>query len=132
RLLGGIVPYDRCALLETPTGGAERCIVEPDSPENREASSRVPKRFPAVLPVEPPPPPPPASWLPEDVAHLVPCASHLAVLLVGLDRVLGVLFVSHPEAEAYSDDDLRLLSIVGSQISAYLTACQLREQELQA
>jgi signal transduction histidine kinase/ActR/RegA family two-component response regulator len=126
-LLRGIVPYDRCALLETSTGGGVRLIVEPDSPDDRELLGRVLTRFLDVLTVEPPP----AGWLPEDVAHLVPCASHLAILLVGLDRVLGVLFVSHPEVDAYSDDDLRLLSIVGSQIAAYLTACQLREQELQ-
>ncbi len=61
----------------------------------------------------------------------MPCASHLAVPLVGLDRVLGVLFVSHQEADAYTDDHLRLLSVVASQIAAYLTACRLREQEAQ-
>jgi len=127
-LLRSAVPYDRCALLQASAGGAVRVLVEPDAPEEREPLSRVLTRFLTVLTVEPPPP---ARSLPEDIAHLVPCASHLAVLLVGLDRVLGVLFVSHPEADAYSDDDLRLLSIVGSQIAAYLTACQLREQELQ-
>jgi len=127
-LLRSIVPYQRGALLETSASGPERLIVEPESAEEREGLSRVLRRFLSVLTVEPPPP---AASLPGDVAHLVPCASHLAVLLVGLDRVLGVLFVSHPETDAYSDDDLRLLSIVGSQIAAYLTACQLREQELQ-
>jgi signal transduction histidine kinase/ActR/RegA family two-component response regulator len=126
-LLRSIVPYDRCALLETSMAGAERFIVEPDSPEEREVLSPVLTRFLAGLRPEPPG----ARWLPEDVAHLVPCASHLAVLLVGLDRVLGVLFVSHPEVDAYSDDDLRLLSIVGSQIAAYLTGCQLHDQDRQ-
>ena len=133
-LLRSIVPYDRCALLETSAGGPGRIIVAPDSPEESERLSRVLTRLLTILAAEvppPPPPPPPASWLPEDVAHLVPCASHLAVPLVGLDRVLGVLFVSHPDMNAYADDDLRLLSIVGSQIAAYLTACQLHEQDRQ-
>jgi len=133
-LLRSIVPYDRCALLETSAGGPGRIIVAPDSPEESERLSRVLTRLLTILTAEvppPPPPPPPASWLPEDVAHLVPCASHLAVPLVGLDRVLGVLFVSHPDMNAYADDDLRLLSIVGSQIAAYLTACQLHEQDRQ-
>ena len=132
-LLRSIVPYDRCALLETSAGGPGRIIVAPDSPEESERLSRVLTRLLTILTAEapPPPPPPPASWLPEDVAHLVPCASHLAVPLVGLDRVLGVLFVSHPDMDAYADDDLRLLSIVGSQIAAYLTACQLHEQDRQ-
>ena len=123
--LRSIVPFDRCALLETSAGRAVRLIVLPDSAQDREPLTRVLTRFLTVLDAESPP----VGWLPEDVAHLVPCASHLAVLLVGLDRVLGVLFVSHPDVDAYSDDDLRLLSIVGGQIAAYLTACQLRDQE---
>jgi signal transduction histidine kinase len=43
--------------------------------------------------------------------------------------VLGVLFVRG--AEVYTDDHLRLLSVVAAQIAAYLTACRLREQEAQ-
>ena len=61
----------------------------------------------------------------------MPGASHVAVPLVALDRVQGVLFVSHAEPDAYTDDHLRLLSIGASQIAAYLTACRLREQEAQ-
>jgi signal transduction histidine kinase/ActR/RegA family two-component response regulator len=127
-LLRGIVPYDRCALLETSASGVGRFVVEPDAPGDPEHLRFVLTSLLAALTAEPPPS---ASWLPTAVAHLVPCASHLAVPLVGLDRVLGVLFVSHPGVEAYSDDDLRLLSIVATQIAAYLTACQLHEQELQ-
>ena len=126
-LLRRIVIYDRCALLEVPAAGAARLVVEPDAPENREGLGRVLTRFLTALTDEPPRA---ARWLPPDVAHLVPCASHLAVPLVGLDRVLGVLFVSQGGA-AYTDDDLRLLSVVASQIAAYLTACRLHEQEAQ-
>jgi signal transduction histidine kinase len=127
-LLRRIVPYNHCALLEAPEAGAARLVVEPDALETREALNRVLTRFLTVLTDEPRPE---ADWLPPDVAHLVPCAAHLAVPLVGLDRVLGVLFVSHQEADAYTDDHLRLLSVVASQIVAYLTACRLREQEAQ-
>ena len=126
-LLRRIVIYDRCALLEAPAAGAARLVVEPDAPENREGLGRVLTRFLTVLTDEPPRA---AHWLPPDVAHLVPCASHLAVPLVGLDLVLGVLFVSQRGA-AYTDDDLGLLSIVASQIAAYLTACRRHEQEAQ-
>ena len=126
-LLRRIVPYDRCALLEVPAAGAARLVVEPDATENREGLGRVLTRFLTALTDEPPRA---AHWLPPDVAHLVPCASHLAVPLVGLDRVLGVLFVCQRGA-AYTDDHLRLLSVVASQIAAYLTACRLREQEAQ-
>jgi len=126
-LLRRIVPYDRCALLEVPVAGAAQLAVEPDAPENREGLGRVLTRFVTALTDEPPRA---AHWLPPDVAHLVPCASHLAVPLVGLDLVLGVLFVSQRGA-AYTDDDLGLLSIVASQIAAYLTACRRHEQEAQ-
>jgi signal transduction histidine kinase len=127
-LLRRIVPADRCALLEAPAGAAARFVVEPDVPEERESLRRVLERCLAVVTDEPPPT---ADWLPPDVAHLVPWASHLAVPLVALDRVQGVLFVSRGGSDAYTDDHLRLLSIGASQIAAYLTACQLREQEAQ-
>jgi len=127
-LLRGIVPYDHCALLEASAAGAARLVVEPDVPETREALDQVLTRFLTVLTDEPPNDP---DWLPPDLAHLVPCASHLAVPLVALDRVQGVLFVSHRGADAYTDNHLQFLSVVASQIAGYLTACRLREQEAQ-
>jgi DNA-binding CsgD family transcriptional regulator len=126
-LLRRIVPYDRCALLEVPAAGAARLVVEPDTPKNREGLGRVLPRFFTALTDEPPRA---AHWLPPDVAHLVPCASHLAVPLVGSDVVLGVLFVCQ-RGTAYTDDDLGHLSIVASQIAAYLTVCRRHEQEAQ-
>jgi signal transduction histidine kinase len=51
------------------------------------------------------------------------------VPLVGLDRVLGVLFVRG--TDVYTDDHLRLMSVVAAQIAAYITACRLREHEAQ-
>ena len=126
KLLRRIVPYDRCALLEVPVAGAARFVVEPDVPEEREALNRVLTRFLTVLTDEPRPA---ADWLPPDIANLVPCAAHLAVPVVGLDRVLGVLFARYGGDDAYTDDHLRCLSVVASQIAAYLTACRLREQE---
>jgi len=45
--------------------------------------------------------------------------------------VLGVLFVSHQETDAFTDDHLRLMSVVASQTAAYLTACRLHAQEAQ-
>jgi signal transduction histidine kinase/CheY-like chemotaxis protein len=127
-LLRRIVPYDRCALLEASAAGAARLVVEPDAPEAREALNRVLTRFVATLTDGPPQDP---DWLPPELAHLVPCASHLAVPLVALDRVGGVLFVSHRAADTYTEEHLQFLSVVASQIVAYLTACRLREQETQ-
>jgi len=127
-LLRRIVPSDRCALLEAPAAGAARLVVEPDIPEEREALRRVLTRSLTAVTDEPRPA---ADSLPSDVAHLVTCASHLTVPVLGLDRVLGVLFVSHHETDAYTDDHLRLMSVVASQTAAYLTACRLHAQDAQ-
>jgi len=127
-LLRRIVPSDGCALFEAPAAGAARLVVEPDIPEEREALRRVLTRSLTVITDEPRRA---ADSLPPDVAHLVTCASHLTVPLLGLDRVLGVLFVSHHETDAYTDDHLRLMSVVASQTAAYLTACRLHAQDAQ-
>ncbi len=127
RLFRRIVPYDRCALLEVPAGGPARLVVEPDAPEERESLNRVLTRFLAVLTDEA------KRGADSNVAHFAHFASpaHLAVPIVGLDQVLGVLFVRYGEDNTYTDDHLRFLSVVASQIAAYLTACQLRQQEAQ-
>ena len=128
RLLRRIVPYDRCGLLDTPVASAPRLVVEPDAPEEREGVSRILRRFLTLLTDEAHRS---TDGRPSDVA-LVPLwvsSSHLAVPLVGLDGVLGVLFVRG--TDRYTDHHLRLLSVVAAQIASYLTACRLREQEAQ-
>jgi signal transduction histidine kinase len=128
RLLRRIVPYDRCGLLDTPAAGAPRLVVEPDAAEEREGISRILRRFLSLLTDETHRA---TDRRPADVARgpLWASPAHLAVPLVGLDRVLGVLFVRG--TEVYTDDHLRLLSVVAAQIAAYLTTCRLREQEAQ-
>jgi signal transduction histidine kinase len=127
RLLRRIVPYDRCGLLDTPAVGAPRLVVEPDAAEERESVARILRRFMTVLTDEAHR----AARRPAEAAFvpLWASSSHLAVPLVGMDRVLGVLFVRG--TEVYTDNHLRLLSVVAAQIAAYLTACRLREQESQ-
>jgi signal transduction histidine kinase len=128
RLLRRIVPYDRCGLLDAPGVGLPRLVVEPDAAEERDGVSRILTRFLTLLTDDAHH----AGDRPRPDAALLPLwasASHLAVPLVGLDRVLGVLFVRG--TDVYTDDHLRLLSVVAAQIAAYLTACRLREQEAQ-
>jgi hypothetical protein len=128
RLLRGIVPNDRCALLEVAGPGPARLIVEPDVPEEYAGLRRVLTRFLTILSAEARPG---TEWPLPDVATLALWASpsHLAVPLVGLDRVLGVLFVRHRVANGYTNDHLRLLSVVASQIATHLVACRLREEQ---
>jgi GAF domain-containing protein len=130
RLLRGIVPNDRCALLEVAGPGPARLIVEPDVPEEYAGLRRVLTRFLTILTAEARPG---TEWPLPDVATLALWASpsHLAVPLVGLDRVLGVLFVRHRVANGYTNDHLRLLSVVASQIATHLVACRLREEQAQ-
>jgi len=105
-------------------------VVEPDSREERESLSPVLARFLTVLTDDAKRGADTASL---NVAHVAPLVSpsHLAVPIVGLDRVLGVLFVRDGKPGAFTNDHLQLLSVVASQIAAYLTACRLHEQEAQ-
>jgi signal transduction histidine kinase len=130
RLLGRIVPYDRCALLETPPARPARLVVEPDASEERAALSRKLTRFAAVITGEAKQR---VGWRSPDREHVALwfSSSHLVVPLIGLDQAMGVLFVRQGSAASYTNDHLRVLSVVGSQIAMYLTACRLREQEVQ-
>lgn len=130
RLLRGIVPNDRCALLDVAGAGPARLVVEPDAPEEHAALRRVLTRFLTILSDEAKAE---TDWQLPDIAKLTLWASpsHLAVPVVGLDEVLGVLFVRHRMANGYTNDHLRLLSIVASQIATHLTASRLRDQQAQ-
>jgi PAS domain S-box-containing protein len=57
-----------------------------------------------------------------------PWHSYLAVPLIGLDKVIGVLCVGHTTSHEYGEPDLRLLSIIGSQLAVYMTTFSLRDQ----
>jgi len=129
KLLRRIVPYHQCALLEA-AAGESRLVVEPDSREEREALNPVLARFLTVLTDDAKRGADTGSL---NVAHLAPLVSpsHLAVPIVGVDRVLGVLFVRDGKPDAFTDVHLQLLSVVASQIAAYLTACRLHKQDAQ-
>jgi signal transduction histidine kinase len=129
KLLRRIVPYHQCALLEA-AAGESRLLVEPDSREEREALNLVLARFLTVLTDDAKRGADTGSL---NVAHLAPLVSpsHLAVPIVGVDRVLGVLFVRDGKPDAFTDVHLQLLSVVASQIAAYLNACRLHKQEAQ-
>ena len=130
QLLQRLVPYDRCALLLAPTLGPRLFIVRPeegnpDQPDHANVR-RVLERLLTLLDDD----------ADKDIANLWPSAaapapwkSHLAVPLIGLDRLVGVLVIGRDGPGAYDDDDLSLLSVVAAQLAAYLTALEQRELE---
>ena len=130
RLLRDVVPSDRCALLEIAEPGSARLVVEPDAPEEYVALRRVLMRFLTILTDEVRPG---TEWPLPDIATPALWASplHLVVPLVRFDRVLGVLFVRHHIVNSYTNDHLRLLSVVAGQIATHLVACRLREEHAQ-
>jgi signal transduction histidine kinase len=127
KLLRRIVPYRQCALLEA-AAGESRLVIEPDSGEEREFLSGVLSRFLTVLTDDAKRGRDSGSQNVADVAPLV-AHSHLAVPIVGLDRVVGVLFVRDGKPNTFTSEHLQLLSIVASQIAAYLFGCLLYKQE---
>jgi signal transduction histidine kinase len=119
-LLGKVVPYQHCALLEAEPGCAPRVLVVPAMPqgEERDLTAALVKLFGKLLEehalaAAPSPPP----W-----------TSHLAVPLIGLDEVIGVLFVSRT-AGNYDVANLRVLSLIATQLGAYVMLLRARTEE---
>src|SRR4029079_12219078 len=61
-------------------------------------------------------------------AVVKPTGTHLAVPLVGLDEVVGVLFVRGGEG-AYEERHVRALSVVASKLAAYFTMVRVSALE---
>ncbi len=111
-LLRNLVPYERCALLEARLGGEPRVVMVPEaSPDERArltttligifgqlVDMKAGAGAPSARPKE---------------------APHLAVPLVGLDQVIGLLFVSSPVGD-YTEVHLRALSVVAASLAAFL------------
>jgi signal transduction histidine kinase/ActR/RegA family two-component response regulator len=125
RLLQLLVPYDHCALLEATRHGDPTLVMPPGSAGDPAALRTILTRFLRLLAGGDTPDP---RWLPADLAHLA-APSHLAVPVIGLDQVLGVLLVMRSPADAYREDHLGLLSVVASQLAAYLSAYRLKQDE---
>jgi len=109
--LRSLVPYERCAVLEALPGCEPRVVVAPGTPPAERAGLTA--TITALLgrlvkergPAEGAPSGP---------------GMHLAVPLVGLDEVVGVLFVRGAEG-AYEERHVRALSVVAAKLAAYLS-----------
>jgi signal transduction histidine kinase len=119
--LRSLVPYGRCAVLEALPGREPRLVVAPGTPPLQRA--KLTATTTALL-----------RRLVDDHAHVFqapsrPTGSYLAVPLVGLDEVVGVLFVRGAEG-AYGEEHVRALSVVAAKLAAYFT--MVRASSLEA
>ncbi|MCA1663546.1 MAG: response regulator, partial [Myxococcales bacterium] len=74
----------------------------------------------------------------ESTASKLPASAgnhmHLAIPVIGLNQIIGVLFVeqsTQPFEEPYDEQSLRLLSVVAAQLGSYLTSLQLRQEDIE-
>lgn len=107
--LRSLVPYARCALLEALPGCAPRLVTLDETPPGERdrlmvVTTALLDRI--VVASEHALEPPSAPGL------------YMAVPLVGLDQVVGVLFV---EGAAYSEAHVRRLSVVAAKLAAYFS-----------
>lgn len=119
QLLRSLVPYERCAVLEALPGGERRLVTLEDTPPaERDRLVAVTTALLGRL----------VAAKEHAAEPLSTSGLHIAVPLVGMDEVVGVLFV---EGAAYAEAHVRRLSVVAAKLAAYLSllsAAQLLEQ----
>ena len=116
-----LVPYDCCALLEAASGRPQKLVVLQEGEARGSVSEVLARLFrdltePATLHSDLPSP---------EVAAQLPYPAYLVLPIVAPD-LIGLLYVGKA-AGAYSEEHLRLLAVVASQVGAYL-----RERHFQA
>lgn len=129
RLLARVVPYDRCAVLHCRGPTVPELFLEPTPTQAGEREALFLKlsglfRLMSDLSDIP------AGGRAE--AAGAPTRAHLALPLVGLDQVVGVLFVERHLPDAYDAESLRILSIVAAQLAAYVTMIRLAQDQTSA
>ena len=127
-LLRKLVPYDCCALLEGPLRQAGYTVltVPPLSPELHSALRTRLIQLVQLMNGEADRGPNPDQGPPTSEQR-----QHAAVPVVGLNEVVGLLFVEQESDEPYSEDSMRLLAVLAAQVGSYLTSLRLREEEIE-
>ena len=125
--LGKLLTFDRAALLVSRRGQHEMYAIPALSAAEIDG---LRARLAALL-----------RLMEDSAADTEPAAAddprrvHLAVPVLGLDHVIGVLYVERARGlvddDRYDEDSLRLLSVAAAQLGSYLTALHLREEELE-
>jgi signal transduction histidine kinase len=128
-LLARLVPYDRCALLHPGPPRTPELFARPE-PAAEERAPLVARLTSLLrLMADEPDTQRGGAVVPWPVSEE---RVHLAVPLVGLDQVMGVLFVERAGPEAYDEESLSLLAVVAAQLAAYLTTVRLAHEEARA
>jgi signal transduction histidine kinase/ActR/RegA family two-component response regulator len=117
--LRSLVPYEQCAVLEAVPGHEPRLITTPGTPPEEHA--RLTATTSALL-----------RRLIEEHGQASEASSspgtHLAVPLVGLDEVVGVLFVQGTD-RVYEGRHVRRLSVVAAKLAAYFSMLRAHARE---
>jgi signal transduction histidine kinase len=116
-LTDDVVPYRTCALWKAAPGMEPTLVTVPSVSDDerdrlRSSLSRA-MRF--------------IGEDEDEIRQTSDDVHHLAVPLIGLDRVIGILRVEAREEVSYNATHLRLLSVVAAQLGAYLSLVRLHE-----
>lgn len=126
-LLGALVPNDGCALVEQKDGERYSFTFFPEEVRNIPRISEiladclrtVSGDVASTVTAESRP----------DIAGALPWRSYTGVPVIGMERMLGLLFVGRSEPDAFDADAFQLLALAASQLGAYLGALQVRKRE---
>ncbi|MEO8185474.1 MAG: sensor histidine kinase, partial [Deltaproteobacteria bacterium] len=117
--LRSLVPYALCALLEALPGRELRLVTPPSAPPTEQ--TRLLATTTALL-----------GGLVAEHEQAPEATSapgmHIAVPLIGLDEVVGVLFVEDPGG-TYAERHVRRLSVVAAKLAAYLSMLRAEASE---
>jgi signal transduction histidine kinase len=120
-LLRSVVPYDHAALFrfEDERDPGDLLVHPQPPPEDRDRLEARLCDLRRLLGADETP------SGPQLTAPAAPALAHLAIPLVGLGRVIGVLYVERPAESAYDEECVGALSIVAAQLGSYLTTLHL-------
>ncbi|MGZ4402597.1 MAG: ATP-binding protein [Gaiellaceae bacterium] len=117
-LLRNLVPYDQCALFEARLGHEPQVVMVPETlPDERALLTGTLLGIFGQL----------VDGHVRDAPATRPHGAHLAVPLIGLDEVIGLVFVRSSAVE-YTEEHLRALSVVAAKLASYVMMLRARAE----
>jgi signal transduction histidine kinase len=115
-----LVPYEQCAMLEARRGHPPQFVLTPEPPANERAplTGTLLEIFGELVDID----------AGGSVRTSRPSGMYLAVPLIGLDEVIGLLFVRSSAAEEYAEEQVRALSVIAAKLASYLTTLRARAE----